>query len=280
MKRLIYLLSAVCVAACTEAPTTMNVMTFNMRYDNPEDGENNWQFRRDRVTQVIISSQVDVFGTQELLVNQFNELKERLPQFEAVGVGRIDGKDAGEFNAVFFLRDRFTLVDSGSFWLSETPEVVGSMGWDGACERLATWTVLRDTKGEELFFINTHLDHVGEVARREGVSLLLDRIASLRGDRRVVLTGDFNADPESDVIAHVAESGVMRDAKVIAAEKAGAAWSFSGFGRVPEAERLLIDYIFVSDGVAVDRYEVLPDTLGGGYVSDHAPVKAVIRFVK
>ena len=142
---------------------------------------------------------------------------------------------------MFFRKDRFTLLDSGTFWLSETPEVVGSLGWDGACERIATWVVLRDRDGRELFFIDTHLDHVGQVARDEGVSLLMKRIETLSGGRPVILTGDFNSEPGSSVVAHVQKDGVLRDAKAIAAQRSGTDWSFSDFGQIPEAtERTVI----------------------------------------
>ena len=280
MKRLFYLLAAAAFTACGSA-TTLSVMTFNMRYDNPEDGQNNWRFRRERVAGVIKAQEVDVLGTQELLSNQFNDLSGLLTGYQGVGVGRLDGVESGEYCAVFFRKDRFTLLDSGTFWLSETPEVVGSLGWDGACERIATWVVLRDRDGREFFFIDTHLvDHVGQVARDEGVNLLRERIEALRGDRPVILTGDFNSEPGSSVVAHVQKDGVLHDVKQVAARKSGTEWSFSDFGQIPEAERPLLDYIFVSDGIAADLYEVLPDTLGGGYVSDHAPVMAIVKFEK
>lgn len=172
-------------------------------------------------------------------------------------------------------------LESGTFWLSETPDVAGSKGWDGACERVATWVVLHDREGgREFLFVNTHLDHVGQVARDEGVNLLRERIEALRGDRPVILTGDFNSEPGSSVVAHVQKDGVLHDVKQVAARKSGTEWSFSDFGQIPEAERPLLDYIFVSDGIAADLYEVLPDTLGGGYVSDHAPVMAIVKFEK
>ena len=279
MTRLIYLLAAVAFTACGSA-TSLSVMTFNMRYDNPEDGQNNWRFRRGRIAGVIKAQEVDVLGTQELLSNQFNDLSGLLTGYQGVGVGRLDGAESGEYCAVFFRKDRFTLLDSGTFWLSETPEVVGSLGWDGACERIATWVVLRDRDGRELFFIDTHLDHVGQVARDEGVSLLMKRIETLSGGRPVILTGDFNSEPGSSVVAHVQKDGVLRDAKAIAAQRSGTDWSFSDFGQIPEAERPLLDYIFVSGDVEALRYEVLPDTFDGGYVSDHAPVMAVVKIAK
>lgn len=279
MKRLIYLLAAVAFTACGSA-TSLSVMTFNMRYDNPEDGQNNWRFRRERVAGVIKAQEVDVLGTQELLSNQFNDLSGLLTGYQGVGVGRLDGVESGEYCAVFFRKDRFTLLDSGTFWLSETPEVVGSLGWDGACERIATWVVLRDRDGREFFFIDTHLDHVGQVARDEGVSLLMKRIETLSGGRPVILTGDFNSEPGSSVVAHVQKDGVLRDAKAIAAQRSGTDWSFSDFGQIPEAERPLLDYIFVSGDIEAVRYEVLPDSFDGGYVSDHAPVMAVVKIAK
>ena len=279
MKRLIYLLAAVAFTACGSA-TSLSVMTFNMRYDNPEDGQNNWRFRRERIAGVIKAQEVDVLGTQELLSNQFNDLSGLLTGYQGGCVGRLDGAESGEYCAVFFRKDRFTLLDSGTFWLSETPEVVGSLGWDGACERIATWVVLRDRDGRELFFIDTHLDHVGQVARDEGVSLLMKRIETLSGGRPVILTGDFNSEPGSSVVAHVQKDGVLRDAKAIAAQRSGTDWSFSDFGQIPEAERPLLDYIFVSGDIEAVRYEVLPDTFDGGYVSDHAPVMAVVKIAK
>lgn len=261
-----------------KAVPELNVMSFNMRYDNPEDGENNWQYRRERVARVIAANDVDLFGAQELLVGQLNDLKGLLPGYAEVGVGREDGAEAGEFNPVFYRTDRFELLDWGTFWLSETPEVAGSKGWDGACERLATWTVLRDRDGRELFFINTHLDHMGEVARREGVSLLLGRIDSLSGGRPVVLTGDFNATPDSEVIAHVLADSRMRHTRDVADVREGASWSFADYGSIPEAGRQLIDYVFVNDGLDVPMYRVLPDTLDGGYLSDHAPVLVKLQY--
>ena len=279
MKRLIYLLAAVAFTACGSA-TSRSVMTFNMRYDNPEDGQNNWRFRRERIAGVIKAQEVDVLGTQELLSNQFNDLSGLLTGYQGVGVGRLDGAESGEYCAVFFRKDRFTLLDSGTFWLSETPEVVGSLGWDGACERIATWVVLRDRDGRELFFIDTHLDHVGQEARDEGESKLMQRIETLSGGRPVILTGDFNSEPGSSVVAHVQKDGVLRDAKAIAAQRSGTDWSFSDFGQIPEAERPLLDYIFVSGDIEAVRYEVLPDTFDGCYVSDHAPVMAVVKIAK
>ncbi|WP_279070066.1 endonuclease/exonuclease/phosphatase family protein [Alistipes timonensis] len=279
MKKLFFLLALTAAVSCN-APQELTVMTLNMRYDNPEDGANNWRFRRERIAGLIRSEAVDLLGTQEVLANQFDDLQALLPGYRAVGVGREDGARAGEFNAVFFRSDRFELLDSGVFWLSENPETPGSKGWDGACERLATWTVLRDKSGGELLFINTHLDHIGEQARREGVALLLRRIETLRAGRPVILTGDFNAEPSSPVIARIVADSALRSAWDTAPIRSGSAWSFSDFGQLPEEERPLIDYVFYGGGLEVVSCSILPDTLGGGYLSDHAPVEARLKYVR
>lgn len=279
MKKLFFLLALTAAVSCN-APQELTVMTLNMRYDNPEDGANNWRFRRERIAGLIRSEAVDLLGTQEVLANQFDDLQALLPGYRAVGVGREDGARAGEFNAVFFRSDRFELLDSGVFWLSENPETPGSKGWDGACERLATWTVLRDKSGGELLFINTHLDHIGEQARREGVALLLRRIETLRAGRPVILTGDFNAEPSSPVVARIVADSALRSAWDTAPIRSGSAWSFSDFGQLPEEERPLIDYVFYGGGLEVVSCSILPDTLGGGYLSDHAPVEARLKYVR
>lgn len=279
MKKLFFLLALTAAVSCN-APQELTVMTLNMRYDNPEDGANNWRFRRERIAELIRSEAVDLLGTQEVLANQFDDLQALLPGYRAVGVGREDGARAGEFNAVFFRSDRFELLDSGVFWLSENPETPGSKGWDGACERLATWTVLRDKSGGESLFINTHLDHIGEQARREGVALLLRRIETLRAGRPVILTGDFNAEPSSPVVARVVADSALRSAWDTAPIRSGSAWSFSDFGQLPEEERPLIDYVFYGGGLEVVSCSILPDTLGGGYLSDHAPVEARLKYVR
>lgn len=183
MKKIAFLSLLILGASCSQVkqqptkPAPINVMSFNIRYDNPEDSLDNWKFRKDRAANAVRFYDVDVLGTQEVLHNQLEDLKQRLPEYGVVGVGREDGKEKGEYSALWYKKNRFDLLDSGYFWLSETPEVPGSKGWDGACERIASWAKLKDkTSGKEFFALNTHLDHVGVVARREGISLMLDRV--------------------------------------------------------------------------------------------------------
>ena len=171
MEKIILLVLPFFAASCglvkqqASAPEPVNVMSFNIRYDNPEDSLDNWRYRKDRVANAIHFYDVDILGTQEVLHNQSEDLKLRLPEYGVVGVGREDGKEKGEYSALWYKKDRFNVLDSGYFWLSETPEVAGSKGWDGACERIASWVKLQDkVSDKEYFALNTHLDHVGGMA--------------------------------------------------------------------------------------------------------------------
>ncbi|MFV0328982.1 MAG: endonuclease/exonuclease/phosphatase family protein [Dysgonomonas sp.] len=283
MKKLFYFLAAVLLlTSCNSKPIDLNVMSFNIRYDNPEDSLDNWQYRKDIAAQTIKNQNADIVGAQEVLVNQLNDLKSRLPEYNAIGVGRIDGVDKGEYSAILYKKDRFNEIESGNFWLSETPEVVGSLGWDGACERIATWAVLEDTSSKkQFFFINTHLDHVGKVARQEGVTLLLDRATTLSKGLTIIMTGDFNATPDSDVIKHVTDTSNpehLIHSKDIAVEKSGTEWTFHGFGRVPMERREFIDYVFVSKDIKVLKHSVLPEKSDDKFISDHSVVVAQIEI--
>jgi endonuclease/exonuclease/phosphatase family metal-dependent hydrolase len=254
-------------------------MTFNIRYDNPEDSLNNWQYRKDVVAEAIIAYDADLLGTQEVLANQLNDLKNRLPAYATIGVGREDGKEKGEYSAIFYKKDKFQEEKSGYFWLSETPEVAGSKGWDGACERIATWGILKEkTTHKRIFFMNTHLDHVGKIARQEGVKLLLERAEALREGLPMILTGDFNSSPDSEIIKQVTESGKFRDSRLISQFTPDVKGTFHAFGHIPDEEREIIDYVFVTGEITVDAYLVVPEKQNNIYLSDHVPVfvKAIL----
>ena len=290
MKKICLLLLPLLAAACgqggrqasVQADEPVRVMTFNIRYDNPADSLDKWAYRKDRAAKAIRFYDADIVGTQEVLHNQLEDLRQRLPGYEVIGVGREDGKEKGEYSALWYRKDRFTAKESGWFWLSETPEVAGSKGWDGACERIATWAKLQDKlTGQELFVLNTHLDHVGVEARREGVKLVLDKVQELGGDLPVIVTGDFNAEPESGVIKQVTDAANpehLTDARTVAALVYGPDWTFHDFGRVPMDQRQRIDYVFVKNGLEVLKYGILAETEGDAFLSDHAPVLVSVKF--
>lgn len=282
MRNVLLILLSILAISCGEiqksadSTAKLNIMTFNIRYDNPDDSLNNWQYRKERVANSILFYDVDILGTQEVLHNQLEDLKQSLPNYESVGVGREDGKEKGEYSALFYKKNRFSVLESGYFWLSETPEVAGSKGWDGACERIASWAKLKDEKsGKEVLTLNTHLDHVGVVARREGVNLILNKLAELGNGLPIILMGDFNARADSDVINQIinkSNENHLLDSRTISPVVYGPSWSFHAFGKIPYEKRSLIDYIFVSKDIEVKTYGVLAETENDEFLSDHTPV--------
>ena len=261
------------VASCGRQPEAkIDVMSFNIRLDHAGDSLNNWKFRKDNAAQMIAYYAPDIVGTQEVIKNQLDDLKSRLPQYTALGVGRADGKEQGEYCSLFYKSDRFELIKNGDFGLSETPDSIGLKGWDAACERIVTWAILKDkASGKHLAAFNTHFDHVGEVARRESAKLILDKIKVIANGLPVVITGDFNGTIDSEPITILTEGGMLNThakAKIVY----GPAWSFHDFGRIPVEARPLIDFIFVSGPITVGKCRVIGDKPDNGYLSDHAPI--------
>jgi endonuclease/exonuclease/phosphatase family metal-dependent hydrolase len=279
MKRMIFVLEFFFVAANamaqTKAPLDLNIMTFNIRYDNPGDGANSWQYRKETVIKMIRFQEVDVLGMQEVLVNQLKDITDQLTEYNAVGVGREDGKEKGEFSPILYNKNKFILIKSGYFWLSETPEKP-SKGWDAACERIATWVQLKDkVTGKKLFAMNTHFDHMGQVARQESVSLVKAKMNQLSEGLPQIFMGDLNSDPKSSVIKSLLtadDSVAFLDSKSRTSVVYGPNWTFHDFGRIPYAERPVIDYILVNKAITVKKYGVLAETLNETFLSDHAPV--------
>lgn len=255
----------------------INVMTYNIRYANPEDGDNQWKFRRDFTASLARFHEADIFGAQEVLHNQLEDLLARLPGFAYIGVGREDGKTKGEYSPIFYKKERFDLEKEGHFWLSEEKEAVGKKGWDAACERIATWGIFKDkASGKRFFFLNTHLDHIGKVARHEGASLVLQQAEALSEGLPIIVTGDFNATPDDEpiqVLTDPKDPRHLTHTRTVAALKYGPEWTFHDFGRVPLEQREWIDYIFIKGkGIQVLRHASLTDTLNKLYPSDHCPV--------
>lgn len=286
------LLLALLLAACRSAPSVspapahpLRVMSFNIRYDNPGDGVNAWPNRRDWVASLIRFHGADIVGVQEALLRQLTDLDTRLPGFARVGVGRSDGKTGGEYSAILYRSDRLTLRDSGTFWLSETPDVAGSKGWDTAIERIATWARFRDRRtGCEWLQLNTHFDHIGEKARQEGARLIRRRLATLSRGAPIVLTGDLNAEPTSVpyrvLTKDTVSDGVapLRDGFVVSQSGSyGPTSSWNAFKALEPNRR--IDYVLVSAPIVVTKHAVLPDSWDGRFPSDHQPVLAEIAGI-
>lgn len=265
-------------AQTTPPPTSLVVMSYNIRFNNPQDGPNAWPQRKDLLTRQIRFHQPDIIGMQEVLQGQLDTLAERLPRHAWVGVGRDDGRMAGEFAPVFYRTDRFELADWGTFWLSESPDQV-STGWDAALPRICTWLRLREkTSGQVILVANTHFDHVGEKARRESVRLIHRRLAALNpDDLPVIITGDFNLTPEKEAIRFL-QSNYL-DAWINSRVPTyGPVGTYNGF----QADHPLdgrIDYIFCSpDHWQVYRVAHLSTLRQGRYPSDHLPVVAELRL--
>ena len=260
----------------TPVTEPVTVMAFNVRYDNPGDGPSAWPMRKERVAQVI--SQADIAGLQEVLHHQAGELEGLLDGYAWTGVGRTDGVDQGEYAPIFYRDDLLDLLDSGTFWLSETPEIPGSRSWDAAVTRIATWGLFRmRPSGDSLWVFNTHFDHRGQVARERSAELLMARIEEIAGDSPVVVTGDFNAAPDSQVYATMM-GGHLVDTRLESQEApAGPEGTWSGFVVRDDTPVRRIDYVFVSRHWTVLAYEAIVDIADDRYVSDHLPVLARLQ---
>ena len=232
-----------------------------------------WTRRRGMVSDLIRQNAPDTFGVQEAHRRWMNYLKEALPEYDAVGVGRDDGKNMGEFSAVFYLRDRFELLEQGSFWLSETPGIPG-VGWDAAFPRICSYALLLDREsGKKLAHFNTHLDHVGQTAQLEGAKLLA-KMARKFGEVPTLLTGDFNAFPYSEPYMAVTEGGFFDARKK--AELTTDMYTFHNFDKVTRGKKYeeTLDYIFMRNIGRVREFSVLTDQPDGKFPSDHYPILA------
>ena len=269
------------LAAAGESVDT-TVLSFNIRYGQADDGLDSWPYRQEQVCATVAVHEPAIFGVQECLWEQATVLREAFPGYDFTGVGRDDGLRAGEMCAIFTDRARYEVMDSGVFWLSETPEVVASRGWDAALHRIASWVKLRDKvcRPEIVYVFNTHFDHIGTEARSRSARLLKERIAAIAGDNPSILMGDFNADAEGSAPHDVLANDDLRDTWTCAssAEKKRGVGTFHGFRG--ETSRGRIDWILTTPdlpcvGAGIDR-----SSTAGRYPSDHYPVWASLRQEK
>lgn len=258
------------------------VMTWNIRYDNPGDGVNVWRLRKDWVAEIVLREKTDIAGFQEVLAGQYKDLQQRLPEMDSYGVGRDDGKQAGEMVPIFYRRDRFELLDKGVFWLSTTPDKPGSKGWDAAITRIACWVKLKDRETKStLYVLNTHFDHRGTLARKQSAALLVKKIREQFADHPLLLLGDLNSTPDSAAYKTLADASekppLLRDAYVHSQGKIqGADSTWNGFNKIVPGAR--IDYIFATAAIIIQQLRTLEDQRDGKFPSDHLPVVVKVEW--
>lgn len=280
MKQPIKLISTILLILITMVSNaqSLKVMTYNIRLDVASDGLNNWNLRKDFFTSQIQFYEPDILGVQEARPNQVIDIASSLNQYDAIGIGR-DGIGQGESSNIFYKKDRFSLKESDTFWLSETPNEI-SKGWDAAYNRVCTYGLFKDLQTKKLFWIfNTHLDHIGAEARTKGIELILSKIKELNTKKYpVIFMGDFNSEPNESRI--VALKKRMDDASEVSIEKPfGPLGTFNNF-KHNESVTQLIDYIFITKNstLKVKKYAVLSDSKNLMYPSDHLPVYVEINF--
>lgn len=276
---------AVLAAEDSAANVSLRVMSFNIRC-MANDGENHWDKRKETLVEEIREVNPALLGVQEAEALQMDYLTEKLLEYAFIGVGRDDGARGGEFSAVFYKKENFDLLDSGTFWLSETPEKAGSKGWDAACMRVVSWGKFRDKiSGKTFVYANTHFDHRGETARRESAKLVLTRAESLSENGRLpfFISGDFNSNDKSEVYKILTggfedKSGLTDSMKAAPDVTANAKGTYNGFGSVEPSAEGVIDYIFVSAQVEPQAFVVSPALRNGRHPSDHTSIYATLNF--
>jgi endonuclease/exonuclease/phosphatase family metal-dependent hydrolase len=256
----------------------LRVVTFNIRLNLASDGQDAWPLRRDWVASLLDSLDADVIGLQEALAGQVRDLDSALSAHDRVGVGRDDGHEAGEFSPLFYRSDRLEMLDSGTFWLSETPDSAGSVGWDAALPRIASWARMRMVRGgREILVVNTHFDHVGVEARRRSAALLRERFVSAPNPAPLVLMGDFNVTDTTAAyrVLTVPDHGLVDAWR--AAGSAGPTDTFTGFEASGQPGPR-IDFVFVSREWDVISARAEHLERNGRHPSDHRPLVAELRL--
>lgn len=270
------------ITGCSRDTETepIRVMTFNIRYDNPRDNENAWPNRIPIVCEFLNNEKPDLIGMQEVLYQQYHVLDSALEDYHSVAVGRTDGLKAGEMNPVFFRKERFEMIRTKTFWLSETPEVAGSMAWGAGLPRIVTWVELADKNSDlHFYFFNTHFAHDSDSARKKSSLLLLTMADSIAADFPMIITGDLNMLPTSEgysILTGPFESvPLLRDTYDISEETPdGPVYTFNGFSDKPGSGR--IDYVFVRDGMRAHDHRTIIKKDQGIFISDHWPVTATV----
>ena len=260
-----------------QAQKPMNIITYNIRYNNPADKENAWPKRSADVIRLLKIHKADIFSVQEALFDQIMNLKDGMKGYDYVGVGRDDGNVNGEFSAIFYNSANYLLLENGTFWLSKTPKIP-SKSWDAALNRICTWARFREIESHKSFYVfNTHFDHQGVVARKKSALLILKKISEIAQRKEpVVLTGDFNLTPEEKPLVLIRQK--LKDSRQVSvAAPKGPVGTFNGFDFQSKLDSR-IDYLFVNNYFEVNNYSVLTDSRDGRYPSDHLPVLIEVQI--
>ena len=253
----------------------LKVMSYNIRMGIAKDGTNSWEFRCPATIEMLNAQKPDVFGVQEAFEFQIRFIEEYCRDYKSVGVGRDDGKKKGEYMSIFWNKKTVSLLKWGTFWLSETPDKP-SKGWDAHCRRTATWALMKDKKtGKKFYFVNTHLDHKGKEAQKNGLKLIVDRIESINPQGYpMVLTGDFNIKPDNAAL--VGLDSRMQSTRKIAADTDNHN-TFNGWSVKPTDS--VIDYIYISGFSSCPQYKTVTEKYAERpFVSDHYPIFAKVIF--
>lgn len=304
MKRTLFvILTLILLGAQFSEAQELKVASFNIRYENSSDVKNGngWERRNPVICDLIRFHDFEIFGAQEVLHSQLEDMLANLPGYDYVGVGRDDGKTKGEYAPIFYQKDKFEVMESGTFWLSEITDRPNK-GWDAVLPRICTWAEVKEKEtGFEFLFFNLHLDHVGVEARKNSAKLVLQKITEMGADKPVILTGDFNVDQHSDNYAILEGSDLLNDSYEVAQIRYALNGTFNNF-KTDRKTDSRIDHVFVSPSFTVERYGVLTDTYrskeednkaekSGNFPkevsltkymartpSDHFPVKVVLRY--
>ena len=280
VRRLIVLITL--VAALAPAPALaaepITVMSFNIRYATARDGENHWTLRRTFLLDVVREQDADIIGLQEALDSQIREIADAIPGYAVVGVGREDGRTAGEYAAILVRKDRFNVAEAGTVWFSDSPSVPGSTSWGNRVTRICTWARLVDRDGTALWVYNVHLDHESQPSRERSAELLRRRIGSRSSPGEpVIVTGDFNVGEDNPAIRTMVGDKAFLDTFRLVHPEEKQAGTFNGF-KLDAVDGPKIDYVLVQPGAEVLSAAIVRTVRNGRYPSDHFPVVARVRL--
>ena len=276
MKQIILILFALLIGSSAFSQASnieLTTVAFNVRYNSSEDGVNIWENRKEWLTHSMRFIKADIIGAQEVTYKQLTDMAQLLPSYNYIGVGR-EGENNGEFSPIFYNKTRLEVLKSETFWLSTTPNQVGSKGWDAALPRVVTWALFKDKiSGQTFYHFNTHFDHRGENARIESAKLLSEKISTIANSKPVFVTGDLNSSPESETIKTLLDSE-LKDPYLILDKDAvyGPAYTFNGWNADGRNENHRIDYVMYKGAVEPLSLQILDAQRGDFYISDHFPL--------